>query len=184
MDLGDDRGGVADGQPNTLSVCLGIEGDQEHLSIGGTAPVWPKRTWLLYCSHRLRVQACTEAGLERIRRLIREYDERLQSVTPAVGEDVKVTLLAADPRGLVRHGELAGAFDGHNWTEMARCMRCRYTYFFKSAHQEPSLATLRQKPSWPDYERTPGKQSTRIGKCAEVDVDAECEEAVGTETSS
>jgi hypothetical protein len=62
-------------------------------------------------------------------------------------------------------------------------MHCRYTYDFESAHAEPALAELRQKASWPDYEQmTPGKTAaTRIGKCAEADVDAECEEAMGTD---
>jgi hypothetical protein len=113
-----------------------------------------------------------------MRNLVLEYDKRLGEVAQVKGEDPKVTLLTADTRSLVRQGELAGAFDGSDFSEKARCMRCRYMYDIDTVFDEPSLATLRQKEKWPDYEKQRGVVATRVGKCAEADMDAECEEAL------
>jgi hypothetical protein len=87
---------------------------QAHLSVGATAPVSPKRI-------NFRAAACTAAGLAHLQHLIGEYDARLACVAPAAAAaavgDAEVALLAASDlsgSGLVRHGELAGAFDGHD----------------------------------------------------------------------
>jgi hypothetical protein len=109
---------------------------------------------------------------------IEEYNRWRDAVAPADGAIAEVSLLATSSNGLVRHGELAGAFYGHSFVPMARCLPFRYTYRYQSAFNELSLSELRTKQKWPDYEPERRPSEPRIGRCAECDADAECEEAL------
>ncbi|KAI9754656.1 MAG: hypothetical protein M1815_005476 [Lichina confinis] len=74
---------VVNGNPQTVAVCLGSN-DNWHVSVGASASVWPKGSWLLERSQKLRYDTPTPAGRAIIDSIVRQYEaapEKQQTTT-------------------------------------------------------------------------------------------------------